>query len=89
MVPPSPGDRIARKPAPQEPRPASDDRASDQLPVRYATEPGTVMRVETESSEPSTSNPEQGSGDVDIDKLARDVYSTLRSRLRIEKERRG
>jgi hypothetical protein len=90
MVPP-PAGHISRQPAPpQEARSSSEARQSDPLPVNYASQPDRVMRVETETStsEPSSSS-EQGGGDVDIDKLARDVYSTLRNRLRIEKERRG
>jgi len=72
------------------PESTTPDTTPDRVSVQYAApEPTRVMRVETETttSEPS-SNGEQ-SGDVDIDKLARDVYSALRSRLRIEKERRG
>jgi hypothetical protein len=50
------------------------------------------MRAETNSppaSESSSSESESvGGDDVDIDKLAREVYSRLRNRLRIERERR-
>jgi hypothetical protein len=94
MVRPPPGSKrpeIARKPAPQVSQPpVSHEPVPDRLPVHYATQPDTIQRVETASTEQTTTPSEQNSGgEVDVDKLARDVYSVLRTRLRIEKERRG
>jgi hypothetical protein len=99
MVPPttpgSPGrTEIARKPVPAEPtarptppaareQPVSQSSFPNQLPVHYAGESQVVMREETDDIAP------QQEGEVDVHKLARDVYSLLRQRLRIEKERRG
>lgn len=84
---------IARKPEPPQTRPASasDNRTPDRLPVQYATKPGTVMRAITAEETPEQPEQPESSGDMDIniDKLARDVYSALRNRLRVEKERRG
>jgi hypothetical protein len=53
----------------------------------------SVMRAETEATTPTTSGTEgEGKSDesgMDVDKLARDVMSVLRRRLRTEHERRG
>jgi hypothetical protein len=60
--------------------------------THYESPADQVMRAETNSppaSESSSSESESvGGDDVDIDKLAREVYSRLRNRLRIERERR-
>ncbi len=50
----------------------------------------TVRRAEPSggsADQPSSESGEQGGGDVDVEKLARDVYSVLKNRLRIERER--
>jgi hypothetical protein len=50
-------------------------------PPRQAAPPEAVQRVESDADEPPAE-------DVNVDQLARDVYSVLRNRLRIERERR-
>jgi hypothetical protein len=97
-APPTPGRaEIARKPerpsvtpppppAPV-PHPSSADSRPNRLPIHYAGDQQSVMRAETESEQSNSSG--GGAADVNVDKLADDVYRVLREKLRIEKERRG
>jgi hypothetical protein len=95
VSPPSKGrpehGEIARKPMPLVSQPpVFSDRTPDRVSVHYAAPPDTIRREETVAPEQSdTTSQNNGGGQVDIDKLARDVYSALRNRLRVEKERRG
>jgi hypothetical protein len=65
------------KPPPAASRPAA------QPVIQPSALPGPAVQRETSD----TANEEDGG--VDLDKLARDVYSVLRDRLRIERERRS
>jgi hypothetical protein len=56
--------------------------------THYESPADQVMRAETTSTSADSSVSEPEAGDVDVDKLAREVYSRLRNRLRIERERR-
>jgi len=53
-------------------------------PAHSANPPPVIQRAETADEAP----PEPAQDDVNVDQLARDVYSVLRNRLRIERERR-
>jgi hypothetical protein len=61
----------------------------------YSDEPHDLMRALEAPSSPSptrdegSANSEDAGEDVDVDKIAREVYGILRNRLRIEQERRG
>jgi hypothetical protein len=50
--------------------------------------PNVVQRAVTDEPEEKPEKDSVGNADVNVDQLARDVYSVLRNRLRIERERR-
>jgi hypothetical protein len=88
-----PGSAIQRSPAADEraelerlldlkPPPAANRPAPPTVEPSLITGP-IVQRAASDSSD------DDGGAGVDLDKLARDVYSVLRDRLRIERERRS
>lgn len=67
----------------------SDAPASSAPNVQRAlSQPSADVSPQEEQQEDSTET-NADAGSVDVDKLARDVYSVLRNRLRIERERRN
>jgi hypothetical protein len=93
-APPPPGRAVQRTPADAER--AELERLLDLKPPPAATrpappdiQPGVMPGPTVQRAENSDAGNDDGGSGVDLDKLARDVYSVLRDRLRIERERRS
>jgi hypothetical protein len=88
-----PGSSIQRSPA--DDQRAELERLLDLTPPPSASRPAAptvqpgVLPGATVQRETAADSSDDGGSGVDLDKLARDVYSVLRDRLRIERERRS